>query len=262
MVCAVVTGVFIYFVQDINLGLSVPGMFSVLMLGQALGFSDGSVFLSASSPGVAWSISAEIWVGALFFPMVYFFRRFKLNLILVPICFVLVILLTLSIIKFSPNLMDVHYQMLNSYVTFAAVRCLIGFCIGFLVFYFSSEGFGLKVPTLMEFSVIFICVLLYFKVSYERQNEILAPILSGVLVYVFSHGKGIISRKLLNNVVCDWLGRLSFSIYMVHPILISVFKYLKVDFNVFNTILYFMSCMLIAYVLHVFVEKPSMKYKA
>lgn len=138
----------------------------------------------------------------------------------------------------SPDFMNATYDL-------GLVRCVIGFSIGVVVSimraplkrYIARISFS-SLMLFVEIATVFL--VLYF-VSYAGHGPvgIFAPIIFSFAVFVFSFESGGISRAL-SWAPFQFVGRLSFSIYMVHiPIIIfaEILRKRVFEISLYDTIL-------------------------
>jgi peptidoglycan/LPS O-acetylase OafA/YrhL len=154
----------------------------------------------------SWSISSEFWVYLTFaltclttgFRKVYFFA--------IPVLLVL--------------LMTSPYGM-NSTFDFAFPRCLMGFAIGVGCCKLFKAGIGpatrLNASLLEAAAVIAVGVVVGTDAS-----PFLAPFVMAAAVLVFAHDKGWLSDALRSRPFAA-MGRISYSIYMVHWFVANIF---------------------------------------
>ncbi len=185
---------------------------SNLTLTQSMGLHDS---LSFNMP--SWTVSVEFWTYFVFLGMMLWARPKK------PIHFMLIAVLVgvnytvLSSLK--PN-MDFHYDL-------GFWRCLGGFFTGVLVAYiyrlvlpkFRKLQIANGAATLVELVVLAIMVgfVIYFP---GKAQFFIAPV-AFIFVLGFAFDMGGVSR-LMGTRPLRYLGRISYSIYMVH-ILVSLF---------------------------------------
>ena len=105
-------------------------VFKTITLTQLFPFNSASAF-SISAVKIGWSISAEFWVGLLFFPLMYALKD-RFRYILVPALTILSIILVVIINRHSPEFMDVHYKVVGE-VPYGFIRVIIGFSLGAVV---------------------------------------------------------------------------------------------------------------------------------
>lgn len=247
MVCSV-------FLYNLDLELNYMRIFQILFLGQMTGFSDGGDFLHNSPVGIAWSISAEIWVGFIYFTIVFLLKckqhiLFTVSLVISWICFVIMN-------RYSPNGMEETYRQLTPFITFGSIRCLLGFSMGFIIWFLSRKIFFLKENTFINLSQVLIVILifyLYTNDSHNRQLGILSPIFSSILIFLFTINTKVF--RLLNNKVGKFLGEISYSLYLTHPVVIAVF----IKLNLAPSFLYVCISLFLLYISYFYVENKFIK---
>lgn len=79
---------------------------------------------------IAYTISAEFWVGIILFPIIYFFKD-SIKLVTLGSLF---IYSYVNILLYSPNFLDIHYHFFNDYLYFGILRCLMNYSLGILAF--------------------------------------------------------------------------------------------------------------------------------
>lgn len=103
----------------------------------------------------------------------------------------------------------------------------------------------------------------YFVVSATMPNHDLSQALKlsgscwlfAALIGIFAAGRGLIGR-ILSIRLCVFLGEISFSIYMLHQVLMKIFITWMPGESV-NTVLFFAVLMILATAAHLLIEKPS-----
>lgn len=154
----------------------------------------------------SWSISAE-WMAYLLFPAFLFLgqkvRPWALSV-------AMVFLATLTALIFSKSGEVSIGQDIDN---MGVIRCLLEFCMGILVFRFSTAyrihavfGYGLLMGSL---------VLFYLGVNFDWRDYYFAPICFACLLLGLISTKGFL-HNLLSTRPLVYLGEISYSIYMVH----------------------------------------------
>lgn len=206
--------------------------------------------------GIAWSISAEFWIGILFFPIVFSIRKNKF----LHFFLILVIVTSLfTLIKYSPQFMDVHDHKLNLFMTFSMPRSLLGFSIGGIVAYalfcYPSAGNYLLQSTL-QFVCLTIIMVSYFALDYNRNNEYYAPFIFGIFIFSIATEKGIF-YSVFNNQFSHYLGKISFSVYLSHPVFIGL---IKQEYLTKNFLVYILITLVFSTFCYYVIEKPFIRY--
>ena len=187
----------------------------------------------------SWSISSEMVTYLLYgIISVYFFKKRKLIFLLLIILSVIFCFLKGGYWSFTGGL--------------GVFRGLVSFFIGSMVFFI-----GIKIPklkfqnTLIEIISILGFLLLtkyhstLFGVTKQLFGMISLPVYFGFLIFLFSKSNGVISF-VLESKIFQFLGMISFSIYLNHSIFVNLFetfilKYLS------NMTFYFMVFFIIGY---------------
>jgi peptidoglycan/LPS O-acetylase OafA/YrhL len=174
-----------------------------LLFGQAIGIENQ---LTWNTP--SWSIAAEFWTYVIFAAALYLatagLSRFRfaaeglLAMLLIGSVAVLV--------AGSNHGQDATYDL-------GLFRCLYGFLVGHFVY----RLWRLCPPTLFDSSLIEIAVLIiafsYVSFAGHSAFSFLAPLVFAIVVLVFAFEAGPVSR-LMSNPANEWLGKISYSIYM------------------------------------------------
>ena len=175
-----------------------------LLLIQALGIHDK---LTWNHP--SWSISAELWTYVVFAVVMVIVRG---RSVLAAIALVAAALIALVCV--SDRYMGVDYD-------YGFLRCIVGFFVGHLVFKLvHAVPVTLPSPTIVE--LIGMSSLVLFVVGAgHTPYEFLAPFVFGVIVWMFALERGAVSAVLKSRPLAA-LGLYSYSIYMVHSLIVAV----------------------------------------
>ncbi len=150
---------------------------------------------------VSWSIAAEFWTYLLFALIVRQFPKVH-----VPVFAGLFVVALVWLLIGSEAWLDTSNRM-------GFVRCVMGFSLGVLVKY-AFDHAPVRGGSIAE--LIVVAAIIAF-VSWVRPSALtyLAPPLFAIMVYVFASESGMLSR-FLHLRFFRLLGRLSYSIYMIH----------------------------------------------
>ncbi len=154
----------------------------------------------------SWSISTELWTYFLFSATCFLAGKDGMSVFIVS---GIAIIAACVILFFSPFFLETNTD-------YAFLRCVYGFFVGHLC-YRAWRTVRLRSGDLLELFALTAVVLFVLFVG----NEVLsmaAPLIFGLAVLVFANEKGRIS-SLLKTLPFAQLGRLSYSIYMVHWLL-------------------------------------------
>lgn len=182
---------------------SVQSFFSNLFLLQAFGIHQE---LTWNVP--SWSISSEFYVNILFGVLLFL----TVTLSMRGRAGVFALLLATGAIIL---MMQAKHGIDASY-DFGFFRCLYGFCCGVFVWllYRRSSSRPLHFASACELVAI-TSVGLFITFTGRTSLSFAAPVLFSLVVYIFAFQGGCVSRLLMCN-PCQLLGRLSYSIYLVH----------------------------------------------
>lgn len=159
---------------------------------------------------VAWSISVEL-VCYLLFPIAIMALRHARLLVLVPLIVVL-------------GLIEHHLQIYDLYVwgDGAVARGLVGFGLG-MALRLASEHLPVPGAVLTTIGELLGLGGLLFCATQSLQSDFghYIPHCAAVLILFLSYDRGIVARALHAR-WCLWLGKISFSLYLMHENVIGV----------------------------------------
>ncbi|WP_256676196.1 acyltransferase [Pseudomonas sp. SCB32] len=233
-------------------------LFRITTLTQLFPFGGGSNY-TFEPMGVGWSISAEFWLGMVFFAVVHALKARHSGVLLS--CLILISLwLVVLISRTSPAQMNAHYQLWNNGIPFGFIRCLVGFCLGAAVaIHVRSTQISELTESIVQIIVIGVGLYLFAKTTWIGRDSFIAPFIFTVLIYSLASQAGIIYH-LTNNRVGDFLGKISFAVYLAHPIFVLFVKE-HMDMTSLSAVLsYLMMVIGAGYLLHVFIEQPAIDY--
>jgi len=187
---------------------SVTSLVSNLFLLHSLGIHDT---LTWNFP--SWSISVEFYTYLVFAVVIGFTHRFKHFL---NIQFFLLITISLWILFVNTkNLNYATYEL-------GIFRCIAGFFLGSISYqlFLINKNRIIPYATILEVSLI---IGVYFFIVYLGDNKLstFAPLLFCLTVLIFSFEQGKVSNLLKIKVIQN-LGKWSYSIYMIHALLILI----------------------------------------
>lgn len=242
-----------------NLDPNAVDIFKVLIIGNMLPFNLNSNFPDLLA--IAYTISAELYVGIIIFPIVYYFYSNKTELAF-PFLIITILVTFVVMNRYSTNYMDIHYELYNNIIPFGIIRCILDYSIGIL-FYMLYSSINMddckdKFNNIVQICIIFILLFLFSYHSYNRNNEFIAPFIFGLFILSISFKNGII-YKITNNSFGVFLGNISYPIYLIHPFVITLFLKLKLEFSLITLLPYLVLCILISFILNKYVEKPCLK---
>lgn len=213
---------------------------------------------------VAWALGLEYWIGTIYFPIIYFFKR-NFNKGLFFISMILYIVCIGILHHYSTRFMDVHIWQYSG-VPWGIIRILASYSIGTLcsILYQKFKNIEFKnkreVFTILEITIIYFIVRVYRLKHYDGENEYVFPIFAGILIFIFAYENGIISKALEK---VSFLGKLSYSIYLIHPCFVELMNYLKVKnpLSGLNILYYIVLLLIMSFLFYYFVEKNIINLK-
>ncbi len=174
----------------------------------------------------SWSISVEFWVNLI----VFAWLAWRANTLM---------LLILSIVGYSVLIanikhLDVHIQLLFSFLNGGMVRCFAGFFLGMVLYRWfivlknhplkaSSPTLAFGLFSLAEIALVLAAVSLVFWAPMRTKMDFNAPFVFAALVFCFAWQGGIVSW-LFAKLRIAFLGTLSYSLYLNHFWLLNVMK--------------------------------------
>ncbi len=171
--------------------------------------------------GPSWSISAEWWT-YLLFGLICVSMRLKTRWMAFFTLALLGVLVFLFVLDTG----------LNVHVTYGFLRCVLGFSVGVLCYcgraWLESNKPELNAQTWLATGLellIGIAIIGFCLLPLEGKTSVAAPFLFALAVMIFSYESGPLSRFLKTKPL-QFLGMLSFSIYMMHWLVQSVIYHL------------------------------------
>lgn len=234
----------------------------IVSIGQMLPFNIGSEFIHFEPLGIDWSISAEFWIGIIFFPILYSIKKYRPEIVFVFL--MLSVLIPFFIINnYSPSFLDLHFAKYSPLIYWGLIRGYMGYSLGalcyFIINYINKNVRSLYLSLIQVLSILLI-VIIYAKNSYNRSNEYFSIFLFAIMIISLSLDKGIIF-KLTNNVIGKWFGKVSYPLYCLHPIFIHINSLIfKNPFSFISLATYFILVIESAILTHIFIENKLIIY--
>lgn len=234
-----------------------------LTLLHAMGPDTTAEHIFADTPiGIGWSISVELWASLIFFSAIYYLRSRPKYLIL--FCLLVAGGGLALVFFFSPNVMNVNLQRLAHIATFGEIRGFLGFafgCLGYLLYCRARTSIKNQ-PWLFTLAevilIVIVCVLYLHRGIYNRNYEFLAPLLAMIAIILVSLKQGWLSRSLYSPRLAA-MRPLSYSIYLVHPLFVFLFRYEHWAFTSAHAIPYLIGVIAAAALLYRSVERPGIQ---
>jgi peptidoglycan/LPS O-acetylase OafA/YrhL len=214
--------------------------------------------LSDSMIGIAWSISVEIWAGVLFFPLIFALRRTPRRII--AVCAIISVA-CLAIMAVSPHHFDVNVQRFAKSISFGFIRGLLGFSIGTICF-LAYQQFGnmasRAATSLAEIALLVIVLILFAPNGRNGNFDFAAPFLIGALLMVLASECGVLGAALCSAKLA-WLRPLSYSIYLIHPMIIFAWKHFDIPFSNASALPYMALVLILSAPLYKLIEAPGIR---
>jgi peptidoglycan/LPS O-acetylase OafA/YrhL len=155
--------------------------------------------------GPAWSIAVEVWAYLVFAVGFSFLGRY-----LVPVAALIATACAVYLLLLTDRYLNVFHDG-------ALARCLLGFSIGVLCFYafpWIPRIRQVGLATVTEVTVV-LATIAAVSIAGATPLSVAVPLVFAVTILVFAQQGGLVSRALLTRGPL-FLGKISFSIYMVH----------------------------------------------
>ena len=237
-----------------EISVSLYKYFINIFLLQGLGLNNDFAF----TVRVAWFLGIELYIGTFFLTVICSFR--KKNKELIPYICLVFFTISLSILQqYSPNFLYIHLDELGI-IPFGIFRGILSYSVGVIaaIIYKKIEkiNFNYKVFvfSLAEFLIIFVIFRFYGKLNYNRENEFIFPIIAGTMIVIFANELGYFSFILKR---FSFLGKLGYSIYLIHPIFLEIFFKYKIK----NIYLYLLLTLFSSILFYYFIERRIIKLK-
>jgi peptidoglycan/LPS O-acetylase OafA/YrhL len=165
----------------------------------------------------SWSICAEFWTYLVFASVLVasstWLARFRFASL-----FLVAIILAVSVsalVLFSKHGMDASYDL-------GFARCLYGFLVGHLTYRLFQLTPKATLDSRFPELAMLVAIVWYVSAAGRGDTSFFAPLVFAAAVFVFAFEAGPVSR-LMSNKVNDWLGKVSYSIYMWQAFMIFNF---------------------------------------
>lgn len=195
-----------------------------------------------------WSLGVEIQF-YIFFPIILFLIKNYLKKNFLP----LILLIFVCSISLNYFLLNYDYDK----IVFFMLPCRIWqFCLGSMVYFLPKNKFNKRNNYFIYFisvGLIFFLVLSNLEFS-NFTKQLILSISAGVILY--SGNKILINDFILNNFIFQFLGKISYSLYLIHWPILVFFKYYLIR-EISNSELFILMVFVISfsYLFWVFVEK-------
>lgn len=233
-------------------------IFRILTISEMIPLNPRSIFPQLEPLGISYTISSELYVGVIFFPFMYCINK-HFSEILFPTLLMLLISCLIILNNTSITFMDAHHRMYNLFIDYSIIRCTMDYSIGMIAYLISLRIKSMRFVSILQFLLIALYIYMFCKLSYDRNYEFLAPFIFMAMIILLSLRVGLLFR-LTNNKIGDFMGDISYPLYLIHPVFIFIFTHSVLFKYKYIVILYVVSCIFSSYLINRFVEKPSINY--
>ena len=221
--------------------------------------------------GPSWSLSAE-WLAYLCFPFFVMFVYKYSSRTWDVICWILSFSLLLFVSLNNSNFLNGFQKLphlngsLDRFLGFSAIlRCFSEYLMGIAIYKIFTK-YKIKYFKYYHYTALpsfFLIIILLFLPN----NDIVLVFLFCVLIFSLSTDTGVIAQ-LLSSAPIYFLGEISYSLYLIHAILVradkNLYKRLLIYdiqyLNVINVVIFFIALILFSYIGYKFVEIPSRNF--
>lgn len=183
----------------------------------------------------SWSISIEYYANILIFLIAYKFKNYKYIL-----TFIYVSLLFIYIFNFNNELPK--YSVLNNlyYIgTSYFLTPIIGFLSGIIIYFVYqkinfNKNSSVLLYTSLEVILIILLLLSYRASPYAIFFSKIYLLIMPLAILLFSYGHGLLSKKIFEGNILQFLGKISFPLYLVHHVLKDFYVILDIRFFATN----------------------------
>lgn len=260
IVCVVISYVF-----NIFNNITQPNLFDwfkILTISEMIPLNTLHPSIPFEPIGISYTISAELWVGIIIFP-IFVTLLDKFTHLIFPVLILVILYCLIVLNQTSINYMDAHHRLYNLFIDYAIIRCLLEYSLGILTYLifikinFKPNNF---IISFFQLFIILLFSMIYLKLNYNRNNEFIAPFLFAIFIYLLSFKTGII-YKITSNNFAKFLGDISYSVYLIHPIWINICsKYFHLHTTKgINIVIYIFCILTSAYIIYQFVDKPCLQ---
>lgn len=188
----------------------IPLVLSILTLTHTFGWTN-DVILNVPS----WSISTEFFAYIIFAATCLIVRARKYRVVLLVIAAAIGLA---TLLAASPSL--------QAPIDLRIFRCLYGFGLGVLVFQIVDYFPGKMAPLMSSILQLALWLIIFSAISFLTETSLLlyfVPILFAILVGVMAKDDRSVFFAFWNGRVPTFLGAISYSVYMTHGVLMTVF---------------------------------------
>ena len=209
----------------------------------------------------SWSVSTEL-MAYLLFPALFYVACLRGNASATMVFVLSVTGLGVTALAVVPD-GDTRFGMLDIIFPgslYPVLRCLCGFCLGLLSYRLSTRSALADIRDSKGLSLLVLSLLLFCLT--QKNLDIFDVIISFFLVFLLSGTNS--AANLMSIRPFLFLGEISYAVYFVHVWLLnpihSLFQSMSVTPRITEFCVYLVMIVILSWVLHLFIEKPSRIY--
>jgi len=208
---------------------------------------------------LSWFLSVIFILYIFAIPCIKVIKKIPKNKLLIIICLILVLQYVLNIL----NIANIHEISLY----FNPMYRMLDFILGMIVSrIFLEKIFNIKRYNLCEISIVIIFIIMYLLSFFIKTGCSYYSLVFIIALYIFAHGKGRIS-KILENDILMYFANISFEFYMVHELILIIFRKVFINLNyhwLIKSIIISIPSFIISLILSILINKyvtKKIKYK-
>lgn len=218
---------------------------------------------------IHWYVSVLFWLSLFYFTLAKVFEEKYLNLII----WIITVCSLGFCLNWSEFMLGGNYQNVFYFVNVGVLRGLFGMGIGYFVYLLYKSDFLNNINSYMKkFLYVFEPIIFFyfigmfiFSAVMPKNTAFTYLILFVIIFFMFMKNLGILS-KLLNKEFSVIIGSWSYAIYVMHPLVIKMFRQFAYQHKAFvadNTMLMFWitvaTAVFVGSITHYLFEKPINK---
>ena len=208
---------------------------------------------------LSWFLSVIFILYIFAIPCIKVIKKIPKNKLLIIICLILVLQYVLNIF----NIANIHEISLY----FNPMYRMLDFILGMIVSRIFLENiYNIKRYNLCEISIVIIFIIMYLLSFFIKTGCSYYSLVFIISLYIFAHGKGRIS-KILENDILIYFANISFEFYMVHELILIIFRKVFINLNyhwLIKSIIISIPSFIISLILSILINKyvtKKIKYK-
>lgn len=208
---------------------------------------------------LSWFLSVIFILYIFAIPCIKVIKKIPKNKLLIIICLILVLQYVLNIFNIA-NIYEISLY-------FNPMYRILDFILGMIVSRIFLENiYNIKRYNLCEISIVIIFIIMYLLSFFIKIGCSYYSLAFIIALYIFAHGKGRIS-KILENDILMYFANISFEFYMVHELILIIFRKVFINLNynwLIKSIIISIPSFIISLILSILINKyvtKKIKYK-